>query len=128
MKDSGGPEGLHRATKGKVSRRRVLSDSKTPVTTLHRVQVELDPAKVEELDLIGEKVGIRTRRELFDNALSLFARAVAASEQGQRVAFIDEINGRYIVLSTPALDAAFRSRSDAPPPLKKVKAPSSGSD
>lgn len=74
---------------------------------LVRVQLEMSPARIAELDRLQKLTGARTRRELFDNALTLFERAVAENQNGHRVAFIDEEDGRYKVVAMPVLDAAF---------------------
>jgi len=81
-----------------------------PDTDLVRVQIEMPSSKVAALDRLRGMTGIRTRRELFDNALTLFERAVAESQLGHRVAFVDEEGGRYKVLAMPALDTAFRAK------------------
>jgi hypothetical protein len=89
--------------------RMTVKDSKA-LGEIVRVQIEMPVSKLEELDRIRELAGMRTRKELFDNALTLFARAVAEGQLGHRIAFLDEEGDRYLVLAMPALDAVFRQK------------------
>ena len=71
-----------------------------------RLQFELPEDKVEELDKIMEKCSIETRKELFNNALTLFEWAVEEVSSGNVIASVDEEKERYRVLQMPVLNQA----------------------
>ena len=75
-----------------------------------RVQLEMSPESLKRIDQLRGDTGIRTRKELFENALSLFAKAVEQSRSGRRVAFIDPEHDRYREFSMPALETAFKKK------------------
>jgi hypothetical protein len=104
----------HRRIDDDESRRNLIESDE-----LVRVQIEMSATKVAALDRLRKATSVRTRRELFDNALSLFERAVAEGQLGHRVAFIDEEGGFYKVVAMPALDTAFRPRAQKSPRLRK---------
>jgi len=78
-------------------------------TTLVRIQFEMLTERVSELDRLIRATGIRTRRELFENALTLFVWAVAESERGHLITALDEMAGRYRPILMPALETVRRS-------------------
>lgn len=71
---------------------------------LTRIQFDLPDAKIRDLDRLMEIGGIRTRRELFNNALSIFEWAMRQREEGRTIAAIDEKSSSYRELSMPVLD------------------------
>ena len=77
---------------------------------LVRVQMELPEDSIEKLDRLREATGLRTPKELFENALALFSKSVEQSQAGWRVAFIDPERDRYREFSMPALETAFRKK------------------
>ena len=76
-----------------------------------RVQFDLPEEKMKELDLLMEETGIKTRRELFNNALTILEWAVDRSSKGFDVAAYRENTKELHVLAMPALSAAFRRHS-----------------
>ena len=78
-----------------------------------RIQLDLPDEQVAELDKLMEETGIRTRKDLFNNALTLFEWAVKAKRAGNIIASIKEGEGRFKELLMPALENVRRS-TDAP--------------
>lgn len=72
-----------------------------------RVQLEMSEESVEKIDRLQQDTGLRTRKELFENAMALFAKAVEMSKAGRRIAFIDPEHDRYREFTMPSLEAAF---------------------
>lgn len=73
-----------------------------------RIQLDLDEPGVERLNELREKTGIRTYKELFNNAITLLDWAVRQRQEGRIVASLDETNMNYKELQMPALEAAAR--------------------
>jgi hypothetical protein len=78
---------------------------------LVRIQFEMVTERAGDLDRLMKATGIRTRRELFDNALTLFEWAVAVSERGHLVTAHDEETGKFQPILMPALETARRTGS-----------------
>jgi len=76
---------------------------------LIRIQFEMTEEKVKELDRLIELTAMRSRRELFDNALTLFEWAVSEILRGHFVAAVAERGGYYQPMLMPAFVAARRS-------------------
>ncbi len=57
---------------------------------LVRVQLDLPQEKIDELNNLMKKVGLDTRKDLFNNALSMFAWAVKEKEKGHAILSMDE--------------------------------------
>jgi len=73
-----------------------------------RVQFEMPKEKLDDVERLRVQTALRTRREVFDNALTFFEWGVTASINGQLVAAIDEQNGEYQPILMPVLAAARR--------------------
>ena len=71
-----------------------------------RLQLELPEARVAQLDALMEATDIATRKELFNNALSLFEWAVREARSGNTIASVNEKEGKYREIHMPALDTA----------------------
>jgi hypothetical protein len=71
-----------------------------------RLQIELPEKRVKELEALMEECDIATKKDLFNNALTLFEWAVRESEKGRIVASVDEENQRYRELQMPAFSTA----------------------
>lgn len=84
-----------------------------------RVQLDMTPRQVEQVDRLCRDAALRSRRELFDHALTLFEWAVAESGKGNRIAAVHSDSGEYDAVILPSLAAASRSR-DAVPASKGV--------
>jgi putative intracellular protease/amidase len=73
-------------------------------TNVTRIQFDLPDSKVEELEKLMLAAGIHTKRELFNNALSLLEWAIRQRKEGRVIASINESSKSYRELSTPILD------------------------
>ncbi len=92
---------------------------------MKKLQLEITPSQMENLDSLIQKCGLTTRKELFNNAMTLFAWAVSESEKGNRVASYDEENDRIERLVYPALfplyEAALAEKARSAETTKKRK-------
>ena len=71
-----------------------------------RIQLDFPDEQVKELDELMKQTNIVTRKDLFNNALTLFQWAVKNKRQGRMIASIDEKNGTSKELVMPALESA----------------------
>ena len=78
-----------------------------------RIQLDLPEGQVKELDELMKETKIVTRKDLFNNALTLFQWAVKAKRSGRIVASIDEENKTSKELVMPALENVSRVVPDA---------------
>ena len=76
---------------------------------LVRIQFEMTKEKVRDLDHLMHLTSMRSRRELFDNALTFFEWGVSEIMRGNLVAAVDEKRGFYQPMVMPAFVAARRS-------------------
>lgn len=60
-----------------------------------RLQFDMPDAKVKELDALVERLGLKTRAQLINAALTLFKWTVQEREAGRMVASVDEDRGVY---------------------------------
>ena len=74
-----------------------------------RIQFEMTREKAADLNRLMRLTATRSRRELFDNALTFFDWGVAESMRGHLVAAIDEENGLYQPVLMPAFATARKS-------------------
>src|SRR5256885_2020634 len=87
------------APKKSVSARGLKKDSRLGggggATTVVRIQLDFPQEKVDELNALMGKAGITTRKDLFNNALSLLAWAIKEREEGNLIASINEATDTY---------------------------------
>ena len=69
-----------------------------------RLQLDLSEAKVRDLDRIMEECNISTRKELFNNALTLLEWAVGERKRGNTIASVDEERKTFRELQMPILN------------------------
>jgi metal-responsive CopG/Arc/MetJ family transcriptional regulator len=72
---------------------------------MFRIQLDLPEDQVAELDDLMKETNIATRKDLFNNALTLFQWAVKAKRSGSIVAALDEEKGTAKELVMPALES-----------------------
>jgi len=77
-----------------------------------RIQLDLPEEQVKELDELMKETKIATRKDLFNNALTLFQWAVKAKRSGRIIASIDEEKSTSKELVMPALENVSRSAPD----------------
>ena len=68
-----------------------------------RVQLEFSEVKIKELERLMREMGLATRKDLFNNALTLLKWAAAEKRSGRTIASIDNTTHRYKELLMPVL-------------------------
>ena len=71
-----------------------------------RVQIDFPEERIVELERLMKVCAIPTKKELLNNALSLFSWAVKEVGQQRKIASLDEASQQYRELQMPALQAA----------------------
>ena len=71
-----------------------------------RIQIDLDEKRVKELEELMDVCGLSTKKELFNNALTLFEWAVESVRQGRTIASLNEEEQKFREMETPALRTA----------------------
>src|SRR6266513_240513 len=74
-------------------------------TETTRVQLVLPAERVRMLDQLAAEAGLATRKDLFNNALTLLNWAVREVKRGRVIASVDESTQRFTELHIPMLDA-----------------------
>jgi hypothetical protein len=69
-----------------------------------RVQLDLPEPKVTELDGLMKEVGITTRKDFFNQAVSLLVWAIKEMKKGRTIASVDEEKKVYSEVVMPVLD------------------------
>ncbi|ETX08553.1 MAG: hypothetical protein ETSY2_04705 [Candidatus Entotheonella gemina] len=70
-----------------------------------RIQFELPEDKITELEKLMSESGIKTKKELFNNALTLLEWAIKEKKAGRTIASIDETSNSYKEIMMPVLSA-----------------------
>ncbi len=70
---------------------------------LTRVQLDLSTERLEQLERLMEEADFSTRKDLFNNALSLLQWAVKEARRGRSIASVDEKTERFTELNMPFL-------------------------
>ena len=68
-----------------------------------RIQFEVGDQQLREIENLLETTGFRTKKDLMNNALSLFAWAVGEKKAGLKIASIDEQNRIFREVIIPGL-------------------------
>lgn len=95
---------------------------------LKRLQFDVSDSEVRELDRLMTKCGLLTRKDMFNNALTLLRWAAREIENDRDIASVDDKTEQYFILNMPIFDALrrhareYESHSDPVVPL-----PASGS-
>jgi hypothetical protein len=76
---------------------------------MSRIQFDLPDDKVAELEKLMAESGIKTKKEFFNNALTLFEWAIKERKAGKTIASVDEKTNRYKELLMPALSAVIQA-------------------
>lgn len=69
-----------------------------------RVQLDLLERQVKELDGLMKETGVRTRKDFFNQALSLLLWAIKEKKEGRIIASVDEANNQYREVVMPVLN------------------------
>src|SRR5208282_347078 len=81
--------------------------------TMVRLQLEFPDTMVKVIEDLMSLTGLRTKKELFNNALTLFKWAIEERRAGRQIASLDGARGLYRELHMPALDSAGVTASSA---------------
>jgi hypothetical protein len=79
-----------------------------------RLQFEIPEDRVKDIDDLVKRTGIKTRVQLFNNALSLFEWAIREREVGNIIASVNEKNGKYKEIEMPGFPNTDGATSDGP--------------
>jgi hypothetical protein len=69
-----------------------------------RLQVEINREQMDELEEIRELGGLRTKKELWDNAFTLLKWAAKEEAKGASIFSVNEDDGSYKELEMPFLE------------------------
>lgn len=69
-----------------------------------KVQYEISPERLKEIESLMVKTGIQTKKELFNNALALLKWVIAEKENGRTLAAIDDAGDEKRILVMPAIN------------------------
>lgn len=75
-----------------------------------RCQLEFEETEMRELEELMKECGIRTKADLFNNALALFVWAIKEQKSGAIIGSINEKAKTYKELIMPVLSAVKPSR------------------
>lgn len=76
--------------------------------TVQRVQFDIPEERLKELDSLRAELGLETRKDLFNNALTLLEWAVEEIKSGRVIASIDESSDSYREMHMPIFSAIKR--------------------
>jgi hypothetical protein len=71
-----------------------------------RVQLDLSPYEVERMNFIMDVCGIESRKDLFNNSLTLLEWVVGEVSKGKKVASFDDNTKERSIISMPILNTA----------------------
>ena len=71
-----------------------------------KVQIEFSDRKLREIDLLMKQTDTATRKEFFNNALTLLGWAIEKSKAGYTIASVKEDEKRFRELEMPILNNA----------------------
>lgn len=78
-----------------------------------RIQFEMPEDKARELDVLMSEIGVQSKKELFNNALTLLKWAIKETRNGNSIAAVNEKHGKYRELQMPILSHAASSNAVA---------------
>src|SRR5438552_16175102 len=87
-----------------------------------RVQLDLPEEKIRELDGLMQEAQIRTRKDLFNSALTLLAWMFNERKGGRIIASLDEESGSYKELVMPFFPLVRREEAASRPKRIEVRA------
>src|SRR5262245_24504391 len=85
------------------------------MSTVTRIQLDFPEEKVRELDQLMQQAGINTRKDLFNNALTLLVWAVKERQKGNKIVSLDEQHGTSRELVMPILEESHLRAQDQQP-------------
>ena len=84
-----------------------------------KIQLDLDEKGAKTVERLKEQTGVKTHKDLFNNAITLLDWAINQRQKGRIVASLDEEQENYRELQMPVLEyaASHREQSAAPEPV-----------
>jgi len=70
---------------------------------MKRIQFELSENKLLELEALMEETGVKTKKDILNNALSFLDWAIKERKNGRIIASVDEENQKYKEIIMPIL-------------------------
>jgi hypothetical protein len=74
-----------------------------------RIQLELSESRVRELENLMDETGLATKKDLINQALTLFEWAIREKRAGRMIASVDEASQKYKEVLMPALEHAIQT-------------------
>lgn len=74
-------------------------------SNMKRIQFELPEEKVAELERLMDESGIKTRKDLLNNALMLLEMAIKERKEGRTLVSVDEKKNRFKEVLMPILSS-----------------------
>ena len=71
-----------------------------------RLQIDVTDEHLRELEALMERAGVSTKKDLFNNAVTLLAWALDEVRKGHTIASINESEQKYRELQMPIFNAA----------------------
>ena len=69
-----------------------------------RIQIDLPDEKVRQIEALIIETGLPTKKDFFNNAVTLLAWAIREVKAGRIIASVDESQNRYKEILLPALE------------------------
>lgn len=85
-----------------------------------RVQFDLAPTRVQEIDELMAVAGLSSRKDLINNAVTLLQWAVEEVLAGREIVSLDREKESYEVLRMPVLSCAKRVAKLSKVPIKDI--------
>lgn len=76
-----------------------------------RVQIDLSPREVERMNWMMSECEIESRKDLFNNALTLLEWAIQEIQEGKKIASFNDETRERTILSMPVLKTAAAKRA-----------------
>jgi hypothetical protein len=77
----------------------------------YRIQIDVPEDRYQEIERLMEECGFTTKKEFFDNAVTLIKWAVNKARNGLLIASIDEKSNKYTELQMPFLEKVQEKKS-----------------
>ncbi len=68
---------------------------------MQRIQFEVPDDRLEELEKLMQRAKITTKKDLLNNALTLFEWVLEEVERGNAIASVDPTHGKYKEITMP---------------------------
>jgi hypothetical protein len=87
-----------------------MPDLAKPLNNKTRIQIDLSVKELDRMNLVMEKCDIESRKDLFNNALTIFEWAIQEVGKGFRIAAVNDQSQEKTVLSMSALNNVSQSK------------------